>query len=218
MSEIIIYSNEMKINNIYTNSYKPFLFLIIFLYSTIEYRLYLGKSFNHYFILDYPEVSIDLYKNIFDLLNKKNTLDILRKETKIENIFVLITIFPFLRKKIILTKKNSIYKLYNHLLNFNNKRIIEIKKEQILNFSLKFKDLLYYKWELLPNKNITNYIRHILYHYYSEECLDIYDKSLNLNFKYFINDNKKQQSNEFISDLMSKISYNIIYIRKYWNI
>lgn len=47
---------------------------------------------------------------------------------------------------------------------------------------------------------------------------DIYDKSLNLNFKYFINDNKKQQSNEFISDLMSKISYNIIYIRKYWNI
>ena len=218
MSEIIIYSNEMKINNIYTNSYKPFLFLIIFLYSTIEYRLYLRKSFNHYFILDYPEVSIDIYKNIFDLLNKKNTLDILRKETKIENIFVLITIFPFLRKKIILTKKNSIYKLYNHLLNFNNKRIIEIKKEQILNFSLKFKDLLYYKWELLPNKNITNYIRHILYHYYSEECLHIYDKSLNLNFKYFINDNKKQQSNEFISDLMSKISYNIIYIRKYWNI
>ena len=208
----------MKINNIYTNSYKPFLFLIIFLFSTIEYRLYPGKNFNHYFILDYPEVSIDLYKNIFDLLNKKNTLDILRKETKIENIFVLITIFPFLKKKIILTKKNSIYKLYNHLLNFNNKRIIEIKKEQLLNFSLKFKELLYYKWELLPNKNITNYIRHIIYHYYSEECLHIYDKSLNLNFKYFINDNKKQQSNEFISDLMSKISYNIIYIRKYWNI
>ena len=77
-------------------------------------------------------------------------------------------------------------------MNFNNKRIIEIKKEQLLNFSLKFKDLLYYKWELIPNKNITNYIRHIVYHYYSEECLPLLDINKmkinnikNINFKIF---------------------------------
>jgi hypothetical protein len=54
------------------------------------------------------------------------------------------------------------------------------------------------------NRNITNYLRHIIYHYYNEEWLNIYDQSLNLNIKYYF-DNNKNKSYELISELMSKI-------------
>ena len=75
----------------------------------------------------------------------------------------------------------------------------------ITNFSHKFKTLLYYKWDHLPNKNKTNYIRHILYHYYSSECLKIYENSLNLNVGYYIINNKDIISYESIHSLISKI-------------
>jgi hypothetical protein len=131
--------------------------------------------------------------------------NLFRNKNKIENIFILISIFPFFKKEIILTKKNPLYNLYKKILNIKNNKVIKIYKNNKTDFSLKFQDLLYYKWEDLPNKNKTNYIRHILYHYYPEECLYIYEKSLNLNIKYYIENNREKISYEFITDLMSKI-------------
>ena len=127
------------------------------------------------------------YKNNFILINK----NLFKKHTKIENIFILITIFPFLKKEIIITKKNPIYGIFNKLFNNKNNEVIKINKNQLNIFSNKFNELLYYKWEILPNKNKTNYLRHIIYHYYNEECLKIFDKSLNLNIKYYIDNNNK---------------------------
>ena len=158
------------------------------------------------FILDYPNFILEEYKNIFDLLNKRNNFNLFIKKTKIENIFILIIIFPFLKKEkeIIITKRNSIFKIVQKLFNSQYNKRIKINKNNFNNFSASFKDFLHYKWETIFNRNITNYLRHIIYHYYSEECLNIYEQSLNLNIKYYF-DNNINKSYELISDLMSKI-------------
>ena len=155
-------------------------------------------------VLDYPKFYIDEYKNIFDLLNKRNTLDLFSNKNKIENIFILITIFPFIKNEITLTKKNPIYDLYKNIFYINND-IIKIQKNNIKRFSFKLQKILYYKWETIPNKNQTNYLRHILYHYYPITCLYIYEKSLNLNINNYIKENNKILSSDKITDLMSKI-------------
>lgn len=177
--------------------YSIFIFLIV-IYISIT-------KFKYEIISEYPQFLLDEYKNIFDLINKKKMYNLFRNKNKIENIFILISIFPFFKKEIILTKKNPLYNLYKKILNIKNNKVIKIYKNNKTDFSLKFQDLLYYKWEDLPNKNKTNYIRHILYHYYPEECLYIYEKSLNLNIKYYIENNREKISYEFITDLMSKI-------------
>ena len=185
--------------------------LVIF---TIILYISIGIKLKYEIILDYPKFILDEYKNIFDTLNKRNNFDLFRKKNKIENIFILIIIFPFLKKEILITKKNPIYELLSRMIHSKNNEIIKINKNLKNFFFHRFKDLLYYKWEILPNKNQTNYLRHILYHYYNEDCLNIYEKSLNLNIKYFF-DNYDKKSYEIITDLMSKIYLNIIYIRKF---
>jgi hypothetical protein len=198
----IYFKRKLQKKEIYCH--KDIKILSLFMLITIIYISIKTKT-NYEAILDYPKFIIGEYKKIFDFLNKKKTLDLFRKKSKIENIFILISIFPFFKKEIILTKKNTLYNLYKKILNIKNNKVIKIYKNNKTDFSLKFKDLLYYKWEDLPNKNKTNYIRHILYHYYPEECLYIYEKSLNLNIKYYIDNNREKISYEFITDLMSKI-------------
>lgn len=156
-------------------------------------------------VLDYPKFYIDEYKNIFDLLNKRSTLDLFSNKNKIENIFILITIFPFIKNEITLTKKNPIYDLYRNIFYINNKDTIKIQKNNIQRFSFKLQNILYYNWETIPNKNQTNYLRHILYHYYPRTCLYIYEKSLNLNINNYLKKNNKKLSSDKITDLMSKI-------------
>ena len=158
----------------------------------------------NYNALEYPPFLIKEYKDIFDKINSRYNLEYFNKKTKIENIFILISIFPFLRKKFIITKQNPLFYLYRQIFNVSNKRIIKINKSNKTIFTSNLKALLYYKWEILPEKNITNYIRHIFYHYYPEQYLNIYEDSLNLNIKYFINNNQKFPF-DIISDLISKI-------------
>ena len=65
----------------------------------------------------------------------------------------------------------------------------------------KLKDLLYYKWEIIPNKNLLNCIRYITNNYYNEYCLEIFDKSLNLNFKNYIKKKRNKLSLKDIHEL-----------------
>jgi hypothetical protein len=81
---------------------------------------------------------------------------------------------------------------------------IKLSKRYKTMFSLSFKEFIYYKWDDLPNKNKTNYIRHILFHFYPKECLDIYENALNLNIGYYIDKNKEKISYEIANDLISK--------------
>ena len=194
----IYFKRKLQKKEIYCH--KDIKILSLFMLITIIYISIKTKT-NYEAILDYPKFIIGEYKKIFDFLNKKKTLDLFRKKSKIENIFILISIFPFLKKEIIITKKNPIYELFK----VYNNEIIKINPKNKNYISLSFKYLIYNKWENLPNKNKTNYIRHILYHYYPEKCLYLYEKSLNKNIMYYIHNNREKISNEFIIDLMSKI-------------
>ena len=131
-----------------------FLFIIITIFSTRKKRIFEN-------VLDYPIFQINEYKKAFDLLNKKNTFDIFRRNNNVENIFILISIFPFLKREIILTKKNKIYNILKQIFIQNGKGIIEIKKNQALFLYNKFNYLINFKWEYIPHKNKTNFIRHI---------------------------------------------------------
>ena len=138
------------------------------------------------------------------MLNHVKTLDVFNKKNKIENIFILISIFPFIKEAIIITKKHPIYDFYKYIFDIKDNNLILISKNVPKNFSKKFKDLLYYKWEYLTNNNNTNYIRHILYHYYPEEYESIYEEALNSNIENYIDNNKDKLSYEIIKNSICK--------------
>ena len=59
-----------------------------------------------------------------------------------------------------------------------------------------------YKWEIIPNKNIINIIRYTINNYYDETFLDLFDRFLNLNYKYYLESNVLSFENQI--SLMSK--------------
>ena len=151
------------------------------------------------------EFDIDTNINIFVNL----------KKTKIENILLLIGLIPFLKNdSFLLYKINDIeiYRLCKII--FKNKtiknKIIKLNENDIVFLKEKLKVLLYYKWEIIPNKNLLNCIRYIINNYYNEYCLEIFDKSLNLNFKNYIKKKRNKLSLKDIHELMSNSFYYII--------
>ena len=60
--------------------------------------------------------------------------------------------------------------------------------------------------------NLIKLVRYVINNYYNEESLKIFDESLNLNYKYFINKNYNNLSLKDINDLMSKFIYFYFYI------
>lgn len=140
--------------------------------------------------------------NINYILNQKN-------KHKIENLFILIILMPFLKSNetIINLKNKDIYELFKKILSIkktkNNKLIF---KEKYFNkFKNKFDVLLYNKWDFIPEFNLINIVRYIINNYYDEKCLEIFDKSLNLNLNYFIIHNYNNLSSDYLNKLMSKI-------------
>jgi hypothetical protein len=113
-----------------------------------------------------------------------------------------------------LKNKSSIY------FQINNKKILDSLKaifttNKIQNNIIKFTEndfysveklinLLNYKWEVIPNQNIINIIRHIIDSYYDESLLKAFDDALNLNFNYYIKSNFNALSEEESLNLMSK--------------
>lgn len=162
-------------------------------------------KYNKKIIIQYPKFIIDEFKSIFDLLNSGKSLNLFSKKTKIENIFILISIVPFLRQDLIIRERYPIYNLYNQIFSYNNNRIIKINNRTKNYFASKFIHLLYFKWEIIPDKNITNYIRHIIYHYYPNKCSNLFDNILNFNIQNLINKESTNISYELLKDLISKI-------------
>jgi hypothetical protein len=65
---------------------------------------------------------------------------------------------------------------------------------------------------------MLNNLRYIINNYYNEQNLVVFQKSLNMNYKSYIQNNFKELSYKEISILLSKYFINFIYKRKYWNI
>ena len=178
-------------------------FIIYFSYFTVK-KEFINKNKN------YINYDMDFFKNLFKE-NKSNINKLINaNRTKIENIFILIGIMPYLSNNKILLRKNIIK--INQFLEIKNNKYPLNKNEINFNNTTIFKDLLYYKWEIIPNNNLIKNLRYVINQYYNEYCLEIFDKSLNLNFNYYINNNRNKLSLENIKDLMSKLKYLFIFL------
>ena len=169
------------------------IFIIIIIFSTSI--KFFNKSNNDLII----ELS-NIYNNNKLFFNKHNHLNesisyLLSntKKIKIEKIFAIISLIPFLRSHKIKVKIRNkiIHELIRTIIPINGfrKNYKDIKKTNKNYYLIDFSDLLYYKWNKIPDINLINNVRFIINNYYSELYLTIFDKALNLNLKYFIKSN-----------------------------
>lgn len=185
------------------------IFIIIIIFSTSI--KYINKSSNDLIIkISNIYNNNKLFFNNHNHLNKSISYLLSNtKKTKIEKIFAIISLIPFLRSHKIKVKNRN--KIINELIrtiipiNRFRKKYKDIKENNKIYYRIQFNDLLYYKWNKIPNINLINNVRSIINNYYSELYLTIFDKSLNYNLKYFIKSNYKKLSKKDIKSLLSKI-------------
>ena len=158
---------------------------------------------------DYIKITSYIQSDFLQLINKYNLTDIFfslnKYQTKIEKIFIIISIIPFLKRKIIMKHKSNI--LYDLCQFLHKKRdgICIISKDDFAYIIENFQYLVYYDWEFIPKKKAIYYLRYIINnYYYNETCLKLFDKALNYNFNNYIKKKKKNFTYKDLSSLMSK--------------
>ena len=175
------------------------------LYFTINYNCSLKLFANNDFYEDIKEINsnIDLLINI--------------KISKLENIFLLLGIIPFLKNNSTLSYKINNKEIYNFIKElFKNKKkkinhkFIKLDFIDFKCFNEKLEELLNYKWELIPEKIILDNIRYIIDNYYNESNFDIFQKSLYMNYNFDIQLKKKEITFNNLVNLLSKCHYTII--------
>ena len=128
----------------------------------------------------------------------------------IENIIILLGIIPFLKNNSIIRYGINTYesnKLYKKL--FSYKKIkngkIHIDFSDFKTVKTDFNNLINYIWEFIPQKQILDNLRYIISNYYNDSCANIFEKTLNRNYEYFIKYNKSIVfNNSFKKELISK--------------
>ena len=94
---------------------------------------------------------------------------------------------------------------------FKNKKIkykiIKFDFNDFNIFNRKINELLNYKWELVPGKFMLDNIRYVLNNYYNESNFEIFQKSSYMNYKFFIQNKKKEMTYEDVESLLSKCSH-----------
>jgi hypothetical protein len=172
------------------------------LYFTINYNCSLKLFANNDFYEDIKEINsnIDLLINI--------------KISKLENIFLLLGIIPFLKNNSTLSYKINNKEIYNFIKElFKNKKkkinhkFIKLDFIDFKCFNEKLEELLNYKWELIPEKIILDNIRYIIDNYYNESNFDIFQKSLYMNYNFDIQLKKKEITFNNLVNLLSKCHY-----------
>ena len=127
---------------------------------------------------------------------------------KIENIFILIIIFPFLKENCTILyqieNRNKLNLYKNSFKGIRNmKYLYTIYLNDLIDFIDNFK-VFYFEWEIIPHNNLINNLRYIINNYYNETLLNIFDKSLNLNLKRYIKNIRNNLSFNEFNNLMSK--------------
>ena len=137
------------------------------------------------------------------------------QKSKIENIFLLLVLYPFLKNNsVILCKIKNIedYNKLNFIFNIKKiKKVLRINIKDINYLIEQFNNKIYYIWEIFPSLDLLKKIRYIINNYYNEFILEIFDNSLNLNMGNYIKNNKNDLNSDKIYYLMSKLKllYNI---------
>jgi hypothetical protein len=67
------------------------------------------------------------------------------------------------------------------------------------------KQILYYIWELIPKKIMLDNLRYIINNYYKESNLAVFEDSLNMNYKSYIQNKIIEMTYEEIKNLLSKL-------------
>ena len=164
---------------------------------TINYECYENFFTNANFYIDILEINsnVNLLMNI--------------KKPKLENIFLFLSIIPFLKNNSTLSYKineKGIYQFCKKILNKQIKnKIIKLDYNDIHLFNIRMKELLYYKWELIPKQLILDSLNYIINNYYNETNFFIFQASLNMNYRSYIQNKINEISYEEIKNLLSKL-------------
>ena len=168
-----------------------------------------------YFTLNY-NCSIQFFSNdnfYNDILEINSDINLLMniKISKLENIFLLLGIIPLLKNNSTLSYKinnKGIYKLFKKILNKKIKyKVIKLDYNYLLYFNKIMKVLLYYIWELIPKQFMLDNIRYFINNYYNESNLVVFEESLNLNYKSYIQNKLNEMTFEKIKNLLSKFHF-----------
>ena len=169
-----------------------------FLFYTINY-----KCTMNFFTND------NIYNDILEINSNINLLMNIKK-SKLENIILLLGIIPFLKNNSTLSYKinnKGIYKLFNKILNKKIKyKVIKFNYNDLHTFNKKMKKLLNYEWELIPKKFVLDNLRYIINNYYNETNLVMFQESLNMNYKFYIQNKKNEMAYEEIKNFLSKFT------------
>ena len=126
-------------------------------------------------------------KNVYLSIN-------IKRLSLIENIIILLGIIPFL-------KNNSIirYGINTYESNKLYKKLFSYKKIKNGKIHIDFSDFKTVKTDF------NNLINYIISNYYNDSCANIFEKTLNRNYEYFIKYNKSIVfNNSFKKELISK--------------
>jgi hypothetical protein len=125
----------------------------------------------------------NIYNDILEINSNVNLLMNI-KQSKIENIILLIGIIPFLKNNSTLSYKinnKGIYNFFNKILNKKIKhKVIKFNYNDLFIFNKNMKKLLNYEWELIPKKLMLDNLRFIINNYYNETNLVVFQESLNM--------------------------------------
>ena len=214
--------------NIYIKIIVFFLILIIEKDShqkeVIDFEDYFSQSICQFLFLPIDNncsmnfiINDNFYNNILEINININLL-INIKISHLENIFLLLSIIPFLKNNSTLFYKINDKEIYNFFKKILNKKIknkiIKLNYNDLIFFNTKIKELLYYKWDYIPNKFILDNIRYIINNYYNETNSDIFQKTLNINYKSYIQNKINKMTNEEKKNLLSKFFKLILIINQ----
>ena len=142
--------------------------------------------------------SSSFYDEVLEI-NKDINLLINAKKSKLENLLFLLSIIPFLKYNSTLSCKinNKETEIFFKK-TFKNKKI----KNKLIKFD--FNDFIIFNEKI--NELLDN-LRYVLNNYYNESNFEILQKSLYMNYKFYIQNKKKEMTYEDIERLLSKCSH-----------
>ena len=153
----------------------------------------------------------DFYEDVLEI---NNNIDLLMniKISKLENIVLLLGIIPFLKNNSTLSYKINSKEIYDCIKRiFKNKKIkhkiIKLDYNDFTNFNEKIDELLNYKWEFIPEKVILDNLRYVINNYYNESNFNIFQKTLNTNYDFYIQRKRKEITYSDLVSLLSKCYY-----------
>ena len=190
------FQNKKELNDLEDYISQSICQLLLF---SINYNCFFNFHANDNFYNDILEIN----SNVKLLINIRSS--------KLEHLFLLLSIIPFLKNNSTLSykiKDKEIYKIFKKIFNKEIKnKLINLDYNDLHSFNKKMKKLLYYKWELIPKKFILNNLRHIINNYYNERNLEVFQESLNMNYKAYIQNKIKEITYKEIKNFLSKYYY-----------